>query len=96
MHYVDCSVAELSLFWAAPEVLGPRSDSGSDQIGSASAQGKKRRLHAATAPYTNIFHLELLKSELLLQVFFGSHLHVLSQQQSFPFLLAKRMQPEPP
>ena len=31
---------------------------------------------AAPAPYTNNFHFELLKSELLMQVFFGSHLPV--------------------
>ena len=70
------SVAEPSLFWAAPvpEVQGPGADSGSDQIGSAPAPGKKRRLQAALAPYTKSFHFELLKSELLMQVFFGSHL----------------------
>ena len=57
-------VAEPPLYWAAPapEVRGPGADSGSDQIGSA------------PAPYTNIYHFELLKSELLMQVFFGSHL----------------------
>ena len=32
------------------------------------------RLQAAPAPYTNIFHFELLKGELLMQVFFVSHL----------------------
>ena len=44
--------------------------SDSDQIGSAPAPGKKRRLQAAPAPCTKIFHFELLKSELLMQVFF--------------------------
>ena len=72
------SVAEQPLFWAAPapEVRGPGADSGfgSDQIGSAPAPGKKRRIQAATAPYTNSFHFELLKSELLMQVFLRSHL----------------------
>ena len=62
------SVAEQPLFWAgpAPEVQGPRADSGSDQIGSAPAptQGKKRRLQAA--PYSTIFPFEFLKSELLM------------------------------
>ena len=69
---IKSSVAERPLFWAAPapEVRGPGADYGSDQIGSAPAQGKKRRLQAALAPYTNIFHFELLKSELLVQVFF--------------------------
>ena len=43
------SVAEPPLFWAAlaPEVRGPGADSGSDQIGSAPAPGKKKRLQAA-------------------------------------------------
>ena len=38
----EASVAEPPLFWAAPapEVRGPRADSGSDQIGSASALKK--------------------------------------------------------
>ena len=77
-YFVLISVAEPTLFWAAPalEVRGPGADSGSDQIGSAPAPGKKRRLQVAPAPYTNIFHFELLKSELLKQVFFGSHLPV--------------------
>ena len=67
------SVVEPPLFLAAPapDVRGPGADSGSDQIGSAPAPGKKK---AAPAPYTNIFHFEFLKSELLMQVFFGSHL----------------------
>ena len=58
------SVAEPPFFWAAPapEVRGPRVDSSSDQIGSA------------PAPCTNIFHFELLKSQFVMQVFFGSHL----------------------
>ena len=34
----------------------------------------KRRLQSAPAPYTNSFHFELLESELLMQVFFRSHL----------------------
>ena len=54
-------------------------------------KGSSRRLRLHIVP--NIFHFELLKSELLMQVFFGSHLllsHVLSQQQGFPILLAKR------
>ena len=64
------SVAEPPLFWPAPEVRGPGVDSGCGQIGSAPAPCKK----AAPAPYTNSFHFELLKSELLMKVFFGSHL----------------------
>ena len=32
------------------------------------------RLQAAPAPFLNIFHFELFKSELLMQVCFGSHL----------------------
>ena len=61
---VFCSVAEPTFFLAAPapEVGGPGADSGSDQIGSA------------PAPYTNIFPFEFLKGEILMQVFFGSHL----------------------
>ena len=61
------------------------------------------RLQAAPAPYTNIVHFDLLKSELIMQVFLD-HIyrykllssHALSQQQGFPILLAKKMQPEPP
>ena len=70
------SVAEPPLFWAAPEVLGPGADSGFDQIWSAPAPGKKRRLQAAPASYSNIFHFEFLKIELLMQVFFGSQLQL--------------------
>ena len=91
------SVAELPLFWAAPvrapDDKGPWAGSGSDRLGSAPAlePGKKRRFQAAPAPYTNIFHFEQCKSfldhiyryKLLLS-------HVLSQQQGFPFLLAKK------
>ena len=64
------SVAEPPLFWAAPapEVRGPEADSGSDQIGSAPAPGKKG------GSGTNIFSFEFWQSELLKQVFFGSHL----------------------
>ena len=47
MHYVDCSVAELSLFWAAPEVLGPGADSKKGRLQaaptSATALGSDRR-----------------------------------------------------
>ena len=72
------SVAEPPLFWAAPAPApgrqGPGADSGSDLLGSAPAPGKKRRLQAAPAPYTKIFHFELLKSELLIQVYFGPYL----------------------
>ena len=102
-RYSITSVAEPSLFRAAPapEVRGPGADSGFDQIGSALAPGKK----AVLAPYTNIFHFELLKSELLMHVFFGSHTgmvyryklllsHVLSQQD-FPFSLAKKKHWDP-
>ena len=73
---VKNSVAEPPLFWASPtpEVQGPGTDFGSDQIGSAPAPGKKRWLQAAPAHYTNIFHFERLKIELLIQVFFRSHL----------------------
>ena len=73
---VKNSVAEPPLFWASPtpEVKGPGADFGSDQIGSAPAPGKKRGLQAAPTPNTNSFHFELLKSEFLMQVFFGSHL----------------------
>ena len=73
---METSVAEPPLFWAAPapEILGPGADSGSDLIGSAPVTGKKRRFQAAPAPYTYIFHFELLKRALLIQVFFGSHL----------------------
>ena len=76
--------AEPPLFWAAPAPgrQGPGADSGSgsDLLGSAPAPapGKKRRLQAAPAPapapYTKIFHFELLKSELLIQVYFGPYL----------------------
>ena len=80
-----------------PDVRGPGADSGSDQIGSAPAPGKKRRLRLHSL---KIFHFELLKSELLMQVFLD-HIyryklllsHALSQQQGFPFLLTKKMQP---
>ena len=58
----------------APEVRGPGADSGSEQFGSAPSPGKKRRLQAAPAPCTNIFNFELLKSELVMQAFYGSHL----------------------
>ena len=73
---VISSVAEPPLFWAAPApgCQGPGADSGSDLLGSAPAPGKKRRLQAAPAPYTKIFHFELLKSELLIQVYFGPYL----------------------
>ena len=45
-------------FWAAlaPEVRGPGADS--DQIGSAPAPSKKRRLQAAPAPNTKICHFD--------------------------------------
>ena len=58
------SVAEPPLFWAAPAPggQGPGADSGSDQLGSAPAPGKKRRLQVAPAPYTKIFHFNLSKS----------------------------------
>ena len=49
----------------------------------APASGKKRRLQAAPAPYTNSFHFELLKSEILMQVFFGSHLPLYSRGQNY-------------
>ena len=72
------SGAEPPLFWAAPAPApggqGPGADSGSDLLGSALAPGKKRRLKAAPAPYTKIFNFELLKSELLIQVYFGPYL----------------------
>ena len=89
------SVAEppLSLAAPAPEVLSP----GADQIGSAPARGKKRRLQAAPAPNTNIFHFEFLKSVLIMQVFFGSYLPLQTAfkscfvtTQGFPFCLPKR------
>ena len=63
-----CSVAEQPLFWAAPapapDDSGPGADSGSgsDLLWSAPAPGKKRRLQAAQAPYTKIFHFQLSKS----------------------------------
>ena len=68
---VQCSVAEPPHFWAppAPEVRGPRADSGSDQIGSA--PGKKKAAPGGSG--TNFFHFELLKNELFMQVF-GSQL----------------------
>ena len=80
------SFAEPPLFWTAPATApgrqGPGADSGSgfDLLGSATAPapapGKKRRLQAAPAPapYSKIFHFELLKSKLLLQVYFGPYL----------------------
>ena len=54
--FVNSSVAEPPLFWAAPapEVRGPGADSGSEQIVSAPALGKKKggsrrlRLHTLT------------------------------------------------
>ena len=39
-------------------------------LGRLRLQAKK----AAPAPYTKIFHFELLKSELLIQVYFGPYL----------------------
>ena len=95
------SVAEPPLFWAAPapEVRGPGADSGSDQIGSAPAPGKKRRLQVAPtpalAPCTNIFYFELLKSELLI---FLDHITVINcskvmfcpNNKAFLFCLPKR------
>ena len=53
------SVAEPPLFWvaSAPDVRDSGADSGSDEIGSAPAPGKKM---AAPAPYTKICHFELL------------------------------------
>ena len=70
------SVAEPPHFWAAPapEVRGPGANSGSDQIGSAPATGKKRRFQTAPAPCTKISHFELIRSELVMQVVFGPHL----------------------
>ena len=60
----DTSVAEPPPSWAAPAPEGqdPGADSGSDLLGWARAPGKKRRLQAAPAPYTNIFHFKLSKS----------------------------------
>ena len=61
------SVTEPPLFWVAPALgrQGPGADSGhgSDLLGSAPAPalGKKRRLQVALAPYTKIFHFELIK-----------------------------------
>ena len=64
---------------------------------------QKRRLQATSAPCTNNFHLELIKSESVMQVFFGSHLPLLIAFKScfvtstwLSFLLAKKMQLEPP
>ena len=74
LYAVSSSVTEPPLFWAAPEVQGPGADSGSNQIGSALAPGKKRRLQAAPAPCTKIFYFELLINELVMQVVFRSHL----------------------
>ena len=54
-RYLDTSVAEPTLFWAAPAVWGPGADCGSDQIGSAPGKNKP-----APAPDTKICHLELL------------------------------------
>ena len=67
------SVAEPPHFWAAlaPGRQGPGADSGSDLLGSAPAPGKKRRLRLHTLKF---FHFELLKSELLIQVYFGPYL----------------------
>ena len=42
--------------------------------GSGSSSRQKKRLQAAPAPYTKIFPFELLKSELLLQLYFGPYL----------------------
>ena len=53
-------------------VRGPGADSGFDQLGSAQAPGKKRRLQAAPAPFTKIFYFKLLKSLSLMQVFLWS------------------------
>ena len=60
----ESCVSEPPPIWAAPAVRGPGADSGSDQIGSAQAPGKKRRLQAASAPCTNNFHFELLSHVL--------------------------------
>ena len=64
VHVDVSSVAKPPLFWAAPapDGRGPRADSGSDLLGLAPAPGKKRRLQAAPAPYTKIFHFKLSKS----------------------------------
>ena len=76
LYAVSSSVTEPPLFWAAPalEVLDPGANSGSNQIGSAPAPGKKRRLQSAPAPCTKIFYFELLINELVMQVVFRSHL----------------------
>ena len=104
------SVAEPSLFRVAPapEVRGPGARGeptpAPTKLGCLRLWGKKRPLQAAAAPapYANIFHFELLKSELLMQVFFGSHLpsqialklcFVTTARLSF--FVAKKMQEEP-
>ena len=64
--YVLNSIAELPLFWAAPEVQGPGADSVSDQIGSAPAPapGKKGRLPLAPtlAPAPDAKEIVILSS----------------------------------
>ena len=96
------SVAELPLFWEAPapEVRGPGADFGSEQIGSAPAPGKKggsMRLRLYTLTF---FSFGALKKRIINASLFWITVtvvsHVLSQQQGFPFLLAKKMQPELP
>ena len=57
-------------FWLRKsEVLEPTP--APTKLGRLRLSAKKK---AAPAPCTNIFHFELLKSELLMKVFFGSHL----------------------
>ena len=51
-----------------PKFLEPTS--APTYLGRLRLQAKK----AAPAPYTNIFHFELLKSKLLIQVYFGPYL----------------------
>ena len=81
--------------------------------GSGSPRSRSRLRHrpnwvqakkAAPAPYTNIFHFELFKSELLMQGFFCITFTVINcsevmfchNNKAFAFLFAKKMQPEPP
>ena len=62
----------------APDSQGPGANSVSNLLRSAPAPDQKKRLQAAPAPYTKIFHLKLSKSSLLKQVYFVTYLPFLN------------------
>ena len=80
------------LFWAAPEVRGLGADSGSDQIGSAPARGKKdgsRRLRLHTL---NFCHFELFNNTIFDHIYFYKLLlsHIRHNNKAFLLCLPKR------